>query len=154
MIKKIFLFSAMALVSSNSLAQNTAPATGQINAVIQRGITVDPVDALNFGTIFNGVDKTIDPALDLTNSASFDVAGASLAAISINLPSSVVISLGVGGTPQTDLTIDSFNHAGLTQLDPSGNGTFRVGARLTDNEVDQEAGTYSGSFIVNVTQTP
>jgi hypothetical protein len=178
LIKKtvtVTLIMAAATVSTGS-AQDVA--TGQATANVLASLQVTATQDLNFGNVFQGVAKSVGNNDDV-NSGIFQIVGANSAGISIYITLPAYIALASGADrmtiafPSTSCTVDTMATTpstvvaadGWINVDPNnlilppggvvglgGQTNIYLGGRVVPN-VDQAAGAYSGSIIVNVAYT-
>lgn len=147
-MKKVLLLSALFGMSlSTAYAQDSDTADALIE--VQAAISITQQQDLDFGTVVQGdASGTVAPG-DGT-AGIFDVAGSPNTAYTITLPSSAVNMSG----PGTDIEVNTFVStpaAGANgMLDASGDQQLRVGATHAAIPGGQTAGSYSGTFTVEV----
>jgi hypothetical protein len=154
-----------ALTAGEAMAQATATGTANINALINNPIQITKNQDLDFATAAPSTGATtvvVTPAGATTGStaigmsgavsaAQFAVTGLANQAITILLPASVTIDDGVAAPNTSTMTVDGFGHdAGASPSIPAaGPLTINIGATLNIG-AEQTAGTYTGSFDVDV----
>lgn len=153
---------ALVVFSAGAAQAQTNNAFITATANVQTPINVLAGQGLNFGNVFPGVNKPIDPA-DLTNAGRFDVTGQASAPVTLSflLPA----TLTAGGP---SMTIDSYQAiraedasqlvnpiffgpgaSNAATLSATGELRVWVGARVTP-AVNQAAGVYTGSITMTV----
>ncbi|NTU68594.1 MAG: DUF4402 domain-containing protein [Chlorobiaceae bacterium] len=165
MKKKILALSCMAaLLVFGSEAKAGDSATADASAVITTPLSVSKSRDLTFGTIAPGTsagtvtigtgssaDRSATGGVQLVTSthasAAFTVTGLTGATYSVSVPVSANLSDGASHS----MTVSGFttDHSAGTTLPATGGDPFTVGGTL-NVAAGQAAGTYSGSFAVNV----
>jgi hypothetical protein len=139
------------LFYSSAFAQSNDSATNQAVVTIKASISITAVDQLRFSDASpNDLAETVTSAS--TEAASFNISGEDNSFYSITLPTTIDMITAGGGTPQTEIEVNTFEHdKGVTpQLDGSGLDTVKVGATRAAILSDQTSGIYSGNFDVAV----
>lgn len=115
-------------------------------------ISVSKVSNLEIGVVVQGESSLViaPGTVENAQNASFSVRGDADTIYTIILPVSAI--LAKSGSPNLNLTnFQSFPAAGPNGLlNSKGRSTFFVGATLAPIPTNQPAGSYSGSFTVNV----
>ena len=145
-------------------------ANGSATATVQAALAVTAPGTLTFGTVYQGVPKTI--ANDVASAGRFLISGQGLAGISCYMQMPDYLSTATGDDRMviafstTDASIDSTGNtdptafgAGWQNQDPhnlpdanvGGGGTTNIflGGRVVPS-VDQTAGAYTGDIILTV----
>lgn len=161
--KNILLAAALAaFVAAPSIA-NAASDTSSADAVIIAPVSVTKASDLQFGTLGTtgtagavliseaGVRTNPDTNVSLlagttATQASFTVAGANNAAVTVTVPTTATLTGSVSGTMIATL---SSTESGVGTLDGSGAKTVDVAASLAVGAT-QAAGTYATTFDVTV----
>jgi len=151
----IVAIGALALASDRALA---ASATGSASATILQQITVLPGTAMAFGTIAPaaaGGTVVLSAAGTIAAVPGFAFAGTPTAGtftVSGASGQPVIVSFSSGNTlagPGTAMPLGVFTTSGAPATFGAASFTLNVGASLTVNPA-QTAGSYSGSYTVNV----
>ena len=167
------IMSLALLVMAAGSVQGQDVANGQATANVLAALSVTASQALQFGSVYQGVAKTQDQTNDAL-SGIFDIVGAGSAGISIFLTLPQYMALADGSDRMTiafgttDATVDTMNVTpstvvaanGWVDVDPNNlPGALVVGQAGQTNvylggkvipSVDQSAGAYSGDIICNV----
>lgn len=155
-LSKIFMTTALAsLTTLVPFSVHAATDTADAIVTVEAAIAITQQADLDFGTVVQGdAAGTVAPG-DAT-AAEFLVTGQPSTAYTITLPanSTVVMTTGAGDTAQRQIAVDDFTSnpaAGANgALDGSGEQTLRVGATHAAIAADQETGSYSATFTVEV----
>jgi hypothetical protein len=134
-----------------------ASTTGNASATVVAALSVSQTTPMSFGsftsngstgtvntngTFQGGVTKVTDPT-----PATFTVTGAASQGYSVSGMPQITLT---NGTPANDMTVTLFYPANGSQaLDGSGSDTFPVNG-LLDVAASQPAGSYTGTYTVNV----
>ena len=159
----ILLLMVLVVLSLPSLSFAQTSTTADVSVTVEeRAITLEQIDALNFGTVLaygrNGsVTVSTSGATSVSNAfsslpgapGSFRVTGVPNAPFDISLPAdgSVTVSNGT-----ENMTLTNFRRTGNSSqlyLDGSGESIFAVGATLNVNS-RQPGGVYTGTYTVSV----
>ena len=151
-----------AQAADNADATATAEILSSLTLDVAAGTSLDfgqmVLPNTNGGTVTLAADGTLDcsdPDIvcsGTTGVPTFNIsAGTPGKAVTVNLPaSSSILALGAGGTPQTEIVLDSFTTSAATlNLDGSGAGSFTVGGTIT-LDGDETPGVFNGTFNVSV----
>lgn len=154
----------LALVVSGATAARAQSNNAFILATadVQTPINVLAVQALAFGSVFPGVNKTVGPN-DLTNSGRFDVTGQGSAPVTLSFGLPATLSAGgptmvidnfqaVRADDNAQLVNASFFSPGASNaatFGAAGTMFVWVGARVTP-AVNQAAGLYTGTITLTV----
>lgn len=163
------------IATSNSQVSAQDVAVGQATATVQTVLTIASTAALAFGTVYQGIPKTI--AKNTANSGAFSISGQASSGISIfmQLPEYLATSTGDDRMPAafstTDATVDSTGNSnpatpgggGWPNVNPrnlptttvlGGGGTTYIflGGKILPSP-NQKAGAYTGDIIVTVSYT-
>ena len=141
----------LAFFSGNSFAENSAQTSANAIVTIRAGISIVNDSDLDFGTMTQGdAAQTVLPAAG----AQFTVTGEPSPAYTITLPAkgTVIMSTGGGGSPQTEIAVDTFTSTPAVTGALSGGGTQVLGVGATTAAIlgNQTTGAYTGSFNVDV----
>jgi hypothetical protein len=145
----LILATGLILLSTKTYAALSANADALITIIKQLSITF--VDDLRFDQKIQGEGSdTVLPGD--AGAASFTVNGQANTAYSITLPASVTMTTGDGIGATKQIVVNSFAHdqGGTPTLDGDGIITLKVGATHAAIANDQEPGSYSGTFTVDV----
>jgi hypothetical protein len=162
-ISKLSL-AVLALVVSGATAARAQSNVGSIQATadVQTPINVVGAQALAFGPVFPGLNKTVGPN-DLTNSGRFEVTGQGSAPVTLSFGLPATLTAG-GPTMPIDLfqAIRADDNAQLVNalffapgasnaatISAGGTLFVWVGARVTP-AVNQAAGLYTGDITLTV----
>lgn len=147
----------MLAIFSFSSESRAANATGTARQVVTAAITITNVSDLDFGTAVQGdVAKTVAPgATENAENGSFTVSGQASTAYTITLPANGVVTMttGGGGANETIAVTNflSFPAAGANgMIGVGGTQLLLVGATRAALGASQVAGTYTGSYTVDV----
>ena len=174
--KKVFNIAIACIISVLTVCNISAQdvANGSATANVQTALSIVAIQNLQFGSVFQGVAKTVAND-DAASSGIFTITGASSAGISayMTLPQYIATASGDDrmniAFNNTDLSIDSTSNAdpsafgdGWADVDPNNipNGLV-IGSDATSHtmlflggrvlpSVDQSAGSYTGDIIVTV----
>ena len=158
---KLTLVVAALVLTGTALQAQTNNASITATATVQTPINVVGAQALNFGNVFPGVNKTI-AATDLTNGGRFDVTGqaSTPVTLSFNLPA----TLSSGGNTMTIVSYTGVHADNVSQtggvafapasganptLSATGGLFVWVGAQVQP-ATNQVAGVYTGSVVMTV----
>jgi hypothetical protein len=163
------------IVASNSQVSAQDVAVGQATATVQTILSISATASLAFGTVYQGIPKTI--AKNTASSGAFAISGQALSGISIfmQLPEYMATSTGDDRMPTafstTDATVDSTGNANpatpgaggwpnvnprnlptTTVLGGGGSTYIFLGGKVLPSP-NQKAGAYTGDIIVTVAYT-
>ena len=162
----------MGLISWSS-AWGQDVAVGTATATVLAALTVTATQALAFGTVFQGISKTV--ANNDAASAIFTMGGTANAGVSLylELPSYLALADGSdrmvisftttdaivdttgGGDPTGFVPADGYNNVNpfslptTANLSDAGAANVYLGGKVTPT-VDQKAGAYSGDIVLTV----
>lgn len=153
--KKMLL--SMALISVTSVAVMNAQAAtddGTAVVVVEAALTITNVTDLDFGTVVQS-DAAGTVAPGDAGASEFAITGQPATAYTITLPAAAInMTTGAGDTAQRQISVDTWTSnpaAGANGLlDGAGEQSLFVGATHAAILADQEAGSYSGTFTVEV----
>jgi len=159
-MRSIAIVAALALTGTALQAQtNNASITA--TASVQTPINVLGAQALGFGNVFPGVNKTV-AATDLTNGGRFDVTGQASSPVTLSFTLPATLSSGANTMPIVNYTgVHALlnTQAGGIVFTPSAGATptlsgtgalfVWVGAQVQP-ATNQAAGVYTGSITMTV----
>jgi hypothetical protein len=160
-MKRIVLAALLAGSAILPVAAHAANVTADAGAKIIAPLQISNSTALYFGTIAPSLTTAdsvvVSPAgakscgAELTcmtddhTAAAFNVSGETDYSYTVELPSSITISNGAGGT----MTVDNFSGSKASGTLAAGQDSFTVGGKLGVS-ANQATGEYTGTFTVAV----
>lgn len=150
----------LAAAGATAVQAQTNSANITATATVQTPINVAAGQALNFGNVFPGVNKTI-AATDLTNGGRFDVTGQASAPVTISFTLPATLSDGTNTMPIVSFTgVHAGNvlQTGGVGFTPSAGATpsLSVGGQLfvwVGAQVQPATNQVAGVYTANVTMT-
>lgn len=149
-MKKVLLLTAlfsMSITLSTAYAQVSDTADALIE--VQAAISITQQQDLDFGTVVQG-DATGTVAPGDGTAGIFDVTGSPNTAYTITLPAAAVNMTGPGADIEVNTFVSTPAAGANGMLDGTGAQELRVGATHAAIPVAQTAGSYSGTFTVEV----
>lgn len=158
---KLTLVVTALVLTSTALQAQTNNASITATASVQTPINVVGAQALDFGNVFPGVNKTI-AATDLTNGGRFDVTGQASTPVTLSFTLPATLSSGANTMPIVSYTgVHAQNAAqtgGVAFAPAAGaNPTLSAGGALfvwvgaqVQPATNQAAGVYTGSISMTV----
>jgi len=159
-MRSIAIVAALA-IAGTALQAQTNNASITATASVQTPINVLGAQALGFGNVFPGVNKTV-AATDLTNGGRFDVTGQASSPVTLSFTLPATLSSGANTMPIVNYTgVHALlnTQAGGIAFTPSAGATptlsgtgalfVWVGAQVQP-ATNQAAGVYSGSITMTV----
>lgn len=161
-ISKLSLAVLALVISASAVQAQTNNASITATATVQTPINVLGAQALSFGNVFPGVNKTV-AATDLTNAGRFDVTGQASTPVTLSFTLPATLSSGANTMPIDTYTgiraDDAAQTLGAVLFSPgasnaatlSGTGTMFVwvGARVVP-ATNQAQGVYTASVTMTV----
>ena len=152
---------ALAVIGASAVQAQTNSASITATANVQTPINVVGANALAFGNVFPGVNKTV-AATDLTNAGRFDVTGQNSTPVTLSFTLPATLSSGANTMPIDTYTgISALNSAQtggvgfnpVTGASPTLSGTGAlfvwIGARVTP-ATNQAQGVYTANVTMTV----
>ena len=149
------------VIGASAVQAQTNNASVTATATVQTPINVLGAQALNFGNVFPGLNKTV-AATDVTNAGRFDVAGQASAPVTLSFTLPATLSFGANTMPidtYTGISAPVSTQVGGVAFNPvtganptlSGTGALFVwiGARVTP-ATNQAQGVYTALVAMTV----